>query len=147
MTDLSHHPIGDLLKSRIQINDQLGALNEDYKHKSAHLKNALEKLDSEMLKRMQADGIQRQTIDGVGTMSIRVSTKAGSDDWQLTRRWLFDQMKAREAVGEDPLDVFGYLHKRMSGDVVQTYIETHNGAVPPGVSVFAERTVIIKPLS
>jgi hypothetical protein len=41
-------------------------------------------------------------------------------------------------------DAFEFLHKRITATEVQKYMEEHDGAIPPGVSVFRKYTVNVR---
>jgi hypothetical protein len=114
-----------LVKIYTKIRDARKALSAKFDEEDSGLKIQLEAVATELKKRCMVAG-QTGFKTEFGTVYISESMKVSCGDWSMFGAWLKDQ---------DPLV---YLESRVKSTAVKDYMDSHNGELPPGITVFRE---------
>lgn len=120
-----------LTKVFIKIRDKRSELKAAFDKEDAGLKLQQEKLENAMLAHMNATGAKSVRTD-FGTVYRQEEVKPSASDWDSLYRWI----KANDA--------FDALERRVKKTFVTEYMETNDGALPPGVSVHREFVVRVR---
>ena len=88
-------------------------------------------LEAEMLRRLTERKAKNVRTDS-GTFFKEEVLHASCNDWGALYRWTAEN------------DAFEILHKRVSEKFVKTYLEKHEGHLPPGVSTRREYVVRVR---
>jgi len=67
-----------------------------------------------------------------GTFYRQKETTPTGSDWDAFYKWVKEQ------------DAFDFLERRIKKTAINDYMEEHDGAIPPGVSVFTEFVVRVR---
>lgn len=123
--------IGLMTKAYVKIRDARTELKRDFEEKDSALKAKLERIEAEMLKFLQENNTDSvKTANGTFYRQEEI-TPTGSD-WDALYRWISEN------------DAFDALERRIKKGFVKEYMETHEGGVPPGVSVYREYVVRVR---
>lgn len=122
----------EVVAKYVELRDRRAALKADYTKEDEKLKSAMETIESYLSHLMHEMGGVDSLKTAHGTAFKKVSTKASFADRDLARKY---------ALETGNLDVF---ELRASSTGVKTYMDEHDGALPPGFSVFTEETVQIR---
>ena len=123
--------ISTLTKAYVKIRDARGALKKQYEEEDIKLKAKLERLEAEMLRFLQENNTDSvKTVHGTFYRQEEI-TPTGAD-WDALYKWIAQN------------DAFDALERRIKKGFVKEYMETHEGGVPPGVSVYREYVVRVR---
>lgn len=123
--------ISTLTKAYVKIRDARGVLKKQYEEEDIKLKAKLERLEAEMLRFLQENNTDSvKTVHGTFYRQEEI-TPTGAD-WDALYRWIADN------------DAFDALERRIKKGFIKEYMETHEGGVPPGVSVYREYVVRVR---
>jgi len=123
--------ISTLSKAYVKIRDARGALKKQYEEEDIKLKAKLERLEAEMLRFLQENNTDSvKTVHGTFYRQEEI-TPTGAD-WDALYKWIAQN------------DAFDALERRIKKGFVKEYMETHEGGVPPGVSVYREYVVRVR---
>lgn len=125
-------PSSKLAAAILRIRNAQAELTRKYDDEYGALSEKREKIELELLKRMQANGEKSVNFDGIGTATQYQSIKASIADDSLFFGWIKEN---------DALDA---LERRVRNKFVEEYIENNNGVAPPGLNVFSEIRVQIR---
>jgi hypothetical protein len=123
--------INRLTKAYIKIRDARAALNKDWAAEDEKLKGKLEKIEAELLKFLNETNQNSSKTDSGIVYKQEEITPTGSD-WAAFYDWV-----ARN-------NAFDALERRIKKTFVSEYMGTHDGAIPPGVSVYREYVVRVR---
>lgn len=123
--------IDRLTKVYIKIRDKRAELKAAYDKEDVELKMKQEKLENAMLAQMNATGAKSVRTD-FGTVYRQEEIKPSASDWDSLYRWIRNN------------DAFDALERRIKKTFVTEYMDTHEGALPPGVSVHREFVVRVR---
>jgi hypothetical protein len=129
---MSEVSIDRLVATYIKIRDARAAASSEHKKRDAELKEQLDLINNALLAKAHEDGVTGFTVKGVGTTYIDVDLQCSGSDWGV----FYDWMKENDA-----LDM---LERRIKSTAIKTYMENHDGAIPPGVSTFAQQIMKIR---
>lgn len=120
-----------LTKAYIKMRDARQTLKRQFDEEDQKLKGKMERLEGEMLKFLQDNNTDSvKTTSGTFYRQEEV-TPTGSD-WDAFYTWVAKN------------DAFDALERRIKKTFVKEYMETHDGAIPPGVSVYREYVVRVR---
>ena len=106
-------------------------LNRAHEKVIADLDEKLEKLKGVMLAELntnKGEGIRT----AAGTFFRKLETIPTGSDWDAFYDWIKDN------------DAFDALERRIKRTFISDYMDSHDGAIPPGVSVFRRYTVEVR---
>lgn len=120
--------IEKLTKAYIAIRDKRAEIKKAFDEEYNALGTKMDRLHAELLRFLQENHTDL-TRTQFGTVYRQEEIKPSCQDWQALDDWL----KANPDIS--PSDV---LEKRVSKKFVTEFMDTHEGALPPGVSVYRE---------
>ncbi len=115
----------------IKMRDARAALKEEWETKDRAIKEQQDTIQQLLLAHMNANGIESFRT-GAGTVYRTEKLIPQGSDWNAFYNWVKEH------------NAFDFIFKRIKADAVKDYMEQHNGAVPPGVSVYGEYGVNIR---
>jgi SpoVK/Ycf46/Vps4 family AAA+-type ATPase len=130
----------DLTSAYRTIKAQVAAIEAEIKPKLDKRKERLEQIETEMRRRMNAEGTDSTTITGVGNWHFRTNSFVSVADWPT----FYKHLQERLASGARFDDVMGAFQKKIKKEFVQSFQEKHDGHVPPGVNIVTEREIYFK---
>lgn len=122
--------VEDVIDKYVKIRDKRRALKEEFENSDAVLKNASDKIEAWLLKKLSDDGLE-STKTPFGTAYISKRTHATCNDW--TSFWGFISRAGR----------FDFLEKRPASRAIAEYFEECN-ELPPGLDLHTERVVNVR---
>ena len=123
--------INALTKAHVRIRDARAALKKTFDAEDGVLKAKQERLEGEMLRILQQGNVDSIKTDS-GTFYRQEDITPRGDDWDAFYQWVAAN------------DAFDALERRIKKTFVKEYMETHDGAIPPGVSVYREYVVRVR---
>lgn len=120
-----------LVKVHIKIRDALKVLSDNYKTEESKLKEQQGRIEGALLGFLQESKLDSVRTDS-GTFYRQEEIIPRGDDWEAFYAWVKEH------------DAFDALERRIKKTFVKDYMEGHEGAIPPGVSVFREYVVRIR---
>ena len=118
-------PVDRLVRIYVKIRDTKSALKKQYEAEAANFDDQMKSISVELRRRAQAEGVDGYKT-AAGTVYLATDFKVSCGDWAAFYAW------ARE---NDELEMF---ERRIKAEPIKQYMEEHDGALPPGVSVFKE---------
>jgi hypothetical protein len=129
---MNTEPTDDVLVAVfIKIRNAIANVNREYDAQLAHLRDQKGQVAAEILRRLHERG-STQTKTPVGTafiaeeMSITIADETAYGNFVLAE--------------QDP----SYYQKRAKAERVKEYMKEHDGALPPGLSVFRELVINVR---
>lgn len=120
--------IAKLTKAFVAIRDRRAEIKAAFDEEYNSLGLKMDRLAAELLRSLQeqkADSIRTE----FGTVFRQEEVKPSCSDWSALDAW----EKAHPEYSASDI-----LEKRVSKKFITAYMEAHDGAVPPGVSVYRE---------
>ena len=115
----------------IKIRDKRGELKKAFEEEDKKLKEKLTRLEVTMLQFLDAHKLKSApTTSGVFYKQEEL-TPTGAD-WEAFYAWVREN------------NAFDFLERRIKKTEIKAYMEEHDGAIPPGVSVFREFVVRVR---
>lgn len=130
--DSAVQPTDDkLVEVYIKIRNKVAEVNREYVERLEHLKGQQKQVGTEILRRLNERGAS-QTKTPHGTAFV-------GEDMSIT-------IADEEAYGAFVLaeQDHTYYQKRAKVERVREYMKAHDGALPPGLSVFRERVINVR---
>lgn len=115
----------------INIRDARSALKREFEAKDDELKGKQARLEAVMLGHLNATNMAAVRVDG-GTVYKQEEVKPSCSDWSSFYQWVSEN------------DAFDALEKRLTKKFMVEFMEAHEGALPPGVSVHREFVVRVR---
>lgn len=119
-------PDDRLVKVFVKIRDAKSTFKKAYEAEMEEKYDApLRQLQTELKRRLMErhnDGLKTE----FGTVYIAETLKVSCQDWGVFHAWIKEN------------DALDFLEQRVKAGEVQTYMEQHQGELPPGLSVFRE---------
>jgi hypothetical protein len=134
----------DLVKAYVAVRSKRDEVKEEAKQKEAMYEHRLHQIQTELLRRQNAQGIDQIKVAGVGTAFRQKKTEVSCGDWDMFFGWCVGQVKSHLEAGTDPTEVFAFFQKRLTVATVQEYQKNHDGAVPPAVNTMTEYVVAVR---
>lgn len=118
-------------KAHIRIREARSALKQEFDGKDNELKSQQQTLEAEMLRHLLESGAESIRTEN-GTFYRQEETIPNASDWGAFYDWIKEH------------DAFDALERRIKKVFIKEFMETHDGALPPGVSVFRENVVRVR---
>lgn len=123
--------LGQVTRAYINIRDARSALRKQYEGEDLKLEEAQDKLESVMLEHLNKHGMDAVRTEA-GTFYRQEDITPSAGDWNALYTWIKDN------------DAWDALEKRIKKTFIREYQETHQGGLPPGVSVYREFVVRVR---
>lgn len=123
--------LAQVTRAYVNIRDARGKLREDYDKSDEELKNAQAKLEGVMLNHLNNHHMDSVKTEA-GTFYRQEEIKPNCGDWTGLFDWIKDN------------DAWDVLERRVKKTFIREYMEAHDGALPPGISVFREYVVRVR---
>jgi len=120
MTDLN-----TIVAEYISLRDHRADVKKEFDTKDQELKDQLEQLENKMLSHLHDMGATSIKTDA-GTIYKQENITPTGSDWEIFYSWVVAN------------DAFDALEKRIRKTFIKEYMDTHEGSIPPGVSVYRE---------
>lgn len=120
-----------LAKVYIKMRDTKTELKRAYDEQEQKLKAKMTVVETEMLKMLNAMDTNSVRTD-FGTIIRQEEVMPSCSDWGALYDWIKEN------------DAFDALERRVKKTFVKEYMESHEGAVPPGVNVIREYVVRVR---
>lgn len=122
--------IDELVGKYIQLRDKKAEMDAEHKARVAKVVEALDKIESVLLKEFQASGMD-SVKTSAGTAYTQTRMSATVADWDIALKFIRDH------------DAYDMLEKRVAKSAVENYIE-ETGTPPPGVNIRQEIVVNVR---
>lgn len=120
-----------LVRAYLRLRAARHTLKTEFEAADKKLRAQQDRLGAVMLKALNDDGSESvRTKDGTFYRQVEVTPRG--EDWGALYDWIKEH------------DAFDFLERRIKKTAVAEYMEEHNGAIPPGVSVFREYVVRVR---
>jgi hypothetical protein len=114
-----------LTRSYIKMRDTLAEKRRAYEEEERDIKTKMTRLETAMLQHLQETNVESvRTTAGTVYRTLEV-TPSGSD-WDAFYTWIAEN------------NAFEALERRIKRTFIKEYMDTNDGALPPGVSVYKE---------
>lgn len=123
--------LGKVARAYINLRDARTKLRKQYDEADADLKAAQTKLETTMLDHLNKHGMDAVRTDA-GTFYRQEEITPSASDWNALYEWIKDN------------DAWDALERRIKKTFIKEFQETHDGGLPPGVSVFREYVVRVR---
>lgn len=126
-------PVDTLALTRAYINlrDARNDLRKKYEEEDGALKEKLLLVEGKMLEFLN-DTKQDSAKNELGTFYKQEEVTPAGADWDAFYEWVVRN------------NAFEALEKRVKKRFIQDYMQTHDGAIPSGISVFREYVVRVR---
>lgn len=114
------------------LRDKRSALKKAYDAEDEGFKATMEKCEAWLLIQCNTLGVDNLVIKGVGTAIKGKQMQVSCKDWKLFHEWVKEH---------DQLDMF---ERRISRNILKTYMEENESTIPPGLDVIFEQTVTVR---
>lgn len=118
-------------KAHVRIREERARLKREFDERDTVLKSQQQMLEGEMLKHLNETGSESVRTAN-GTFYRQENLIPNGSDWNAIYDWIKEN------------DAWDMLERRIKRVFVQEYMETHDGALPPGVSAFREFVVRVR---
>ena len=120
-----------IVSAYLKIRDARTALKRQFDEEDKKLKAKAERLEAELLKFLNESKIDSANT-AAGTFYRQMEITPSGSDWDAFYQWVVKN------------DGFDFLEKRIKKTAVAQYMEEHDGAPPPGVTVYREYVVRVR---
>lgn len=127
----TRYDMNEISKAYIALRDARRQLKSQFDAEDAKLKSGLEQLEAIMLNHLNTSGSESVRTDN-GTFYRQEQITPSASDWQLVYDWIKEH------------DAWDLLERRVKVGFVKEFQEAHDGALPPGISVYREYVVRVK---
>ena len=115
----------------IHMRDARSVLAEKFKEDDDALKAKMTVIQNALLKYLDAGHINSVKTDK-GTIYRQEEITPQGSDWDVFYKWIRQN------------DAFDALERRIKKTFIRTFMDTNDGAIPPGVSVFREFVIRVR---
>jgi hypothetical protein len=123
--------INQLTRVYLKIRDKRQEIATQYNTEDKALKEKQQRIESELLRFLQENSAESVKAEQATVYRQEEMTPTASD-WHALYSWIREH------------DAFDALERRIKKAFVKEYAEQHQGALPPGVSVFREYVVRVR---
>lgn len=123
--------LGKLVKTYVKIRDARAEKKRAFELEDGQLKEHLAKLEAVLLNHLNTSGSESVRTDE-GTFYKQEEIIPTGSDWDALYTWIKDK------------DAFDALERRIKKTFIKEFMETHEGSLPPGVSVHREYVVRVR---
>ena len=120
-----------VVEAYLNIRDKRAEISREYTSEDDKLKGIQKQLEGAMLSHLNDTGLDSARTP-VGTFFRTEELKPSGSDWTAFYEWIKEN------------DAFEALERRIKRDFIKAYMETHDGELPPGVSVHREYTCRVR---
>lgn len=117
--------VNTLTEKYIAIREKRNELRRTYEEKDSAFKEKLEALEAQMLSFMHKNNMTSVKTEA-GTFYRQENVIPSGSDWEALNRWVAEN------------DAFDIYERRLKKTFVREYMDSHEGGLPPGVSVYRE---------
>lgn len=127
---MSEFKVEDLVKRRIELRDQIEAIDKKAKADKAALTQFADTIDGFLFKKAMDDGVESFKTEH-GTFFITTKEFINVEDWESTLPWLIESGRT------------DMLTKAISKNAVMDYIN-ETGAPPPGIKYCSKKEGVVR---
>lgn len=120
-----------IVKAYLNLRDARTTLKREFEDKDKDLKGKQEKLEGLLLKFLSENNMDSVKTSN-GTFYRQEEITPTGADWHAFYEWVREN------------DAFDFLERRIKKTAISDYMETHEGGLPPGVSVYREYVVRVR---
>lgn len=120
-----------VVEAYLNIRDKRAEISREYTSEDDKLKGIQKQLEGAMLSHLNDTGLDSARTP-VGTFFRTEELKPSGSDWTAFYEWIKEN------------DAFEALERRIKRDFIKAHMETHDGELPPGVSVHREYTCRVR---
>ena len=131
MTTTPELDLSKVTRAYLKIRDARSTLKREYEDADAKLKGNLELIEGAMLNHLNTHGVASVKTDDA-TFYSQEEMKPSCQDWGAFYNWIKEH------------DAFDALERRVKSTFVKEFAETHDGNLPPGVSVAREKVIRVR---
>jgi hypothetical protein len=122
----------EVVSKYIALRDKRSALKKAFDLEDSKYKELQDMCEGWLLKQCNLLGADTLAIRGVGTAIRSRQLKASCKDWKAFDKFVLE-------TGSTDL-----YERRIARKNLETFIETHNGDIPPGVDVIYEQVITVR---
>lgn len=123
--------LNKVARAYIKLRNKRAELKSAFDEQDAGLKEKQAQLEAAMLQHFNANNVESVRTTA-GTIYRQIDVKPSCQDWQAFYGWVKDH------------DGFDFLEQRLKKATIKQFMEVHDGALPPGVSVHQEYVVRVR---
>jgi hypothetical protein len=123
--------VSKLARAYVKLRDTRSANKKTFEQEDAVLKGYMEQIEAQMLLVLNEGNIDSINTPA-GTFYRQEDITPQGADWGAFYQWVREE------------DAFDFLEKRIKKGPIKEYMEQHEGALPPGVSVFRKFEVRVR---
>jgi hypothetical protein len=123
--------VDQIVRVYTKIRDERTRQKQLFEEADRALKGKQEKLESVLLQYLQSTGLQSART-GHGTVYVEEEMKPSASDWSAVYAFIADE------------GAFEMLEKRLTKTFIRSYMDDHDGELPPGVRVHREFAVRVR---
>jgi hypothetical protein len=127
----TRYDMNEIAKAYIALREARRQLKKQFEDEDAKFKQGLQKLEAIMLSHLNNAGAESVRTDS-GTFYKQEAITPSASDWQLVYDWIKDN------------DAWDLLERRVKSTFIKEYQEAHDGALPPGISVYREYVIRVR---
>lgn len=120
-----------ITRAHINLRDARSELKKKYEADDKDLKEAQGKIEAAMLDHLNKNGMDSVRTEA-GTFYRQEEITPSASDWSALYDWIKDN------------DAWDALERRIKKTFIKEYAETHEGGLPPGVSVYREYVMRVR---
>lgn len=124
--------VDTVVSKYLLLRDKRSALKKAYDAEDAGFKEIMEKCEAWLLVQCNTLGVDNLAVKGVGTAIKGKQMQVSCKDWKAFHEWV---------KANDQLDMF---ERRISRNILKSYMEDHDATIPPGLDVMFESVVTIR---
>jgi hypothetical protein len=127
----TRYDMNEISKAYVALREARRQLKKQYEDEDAKFKGGLQKLEAIMLAHLNAANADSVRTEN-GTFYKQEAVTPSASDWQLVYDWIKDN------------DAWDLLERRVKSTFIKEYQEAHDGALPPGISVYREYVIRVR---
>jgi hypothetical protein len=127
----ARYEMDEIAKAYVALREARRQLKAQFEVEDAKYKQGLEKLEGIMLDHLNRAGAESVRTEH-GTFYKQEAMTPSASDWQLVYDWIKEN------------DAWDLLERRVKVGFVKEYQEAHDGALPPGISVYRQYVVRVR---
>jgi hypothetical protein len=120
-----------MVKAYLKLRDARTALKRQFEEQDTALKTKMTRLEAEMLRLLQSTNSDSISTE-LGIFYRQEEITPTGSDWDAFYKWVATN------------DAFDALERRIKKTFIKEYMETHEGGIPPGVSVYREYAIRVR---
>jgi hypothetical protein len=125
------YDMNEIAKAYIALREARRQAKKRWENEDARFKAGLEKLEAIMLAHLNETNADAVRTDS-GTFYKQEAITPLASDWQLVYDWIKEH------------DAWDMLERRVKSTFIKEFQEAHDGALPPGISVYREFVIRVR---